>query len=85
MQTTTDSNLYRIVFKDNGPGIDPETAVRAFDPLFSTKSYGCGLGLATVKKIIEQHGGTVSLDSNVGVGTQVTVSLPAKRARERAA
>lgn len=85
IRTVTDSDRYHIVFEDNGSGIDPETIARVFEPLFSTKSYGCGLGLATAKKIIEQHGGTIRLESEIGAGTQVTMSLPTKRAQERAA
>jgi signal transduction histidine kinase len=61
---------------DTGPGIPPEHKARIFEPLFSTKSFGAGLGLSTVKQIVVQHGGTINVDSEVGVGTTVTIRLP---------
>ena len=70
---------YKIAFQDNGPGLDDLTAARAFEPLFSTKSNGCGLGLATARKNIERFGGAVEMKSEVGTGTTVTISLPQKQ------
>ena len=61
---------------DTGPGIPPENLERIFDPLFSTKSFGTGLGLPIVKQIVEQHGGTIRIDSEVAHGTRVRISLP---------
>ncbi len=61
---------------DTGPGIAPENLERIFDPLFSTKSFGTGLGLPIVKQIVEQHGGTIRIDSEVAHGTRVRISLP---------
>jgi len=61
---------------DTGPGIAPENQAHIFEPLFSTKSYGTGLGLAIVKQIVEQHGGLIRIDSEVGHGTRVRVCLP---------
>ncbi len=68
-----------IAIEDNGPGIPPETLARVFEPLFSTKSFGTGLGLPVVKQIVEQHGGTIELSSTVGVGTRALVSIPLHR------
>jgi signal transduction histidine kinase len=65
-----------LAIEDTGPGIPPENLGRIFEPLFSTKSFGTGLGLPTVKQIVNQHGGTISLDSEIGRGTCVTVRLP---------
>ncbi len=65
-----------LVIEDTGPGIPPENLARIFEPLFSTKSFGTGLGLPTVKQIVNQHGGTIAVDSEVGRGTCVTVRLP---------
>jgi signal transduction histidine kinase len=62
--------------EDTGPGIPPENMARIFEPLFSTKSFGTGLGLATVKQIVGQHGGTIEVDSTVGQGTCFTIRLP---------
>jgi two-component system, NtrC family, sensor histidine kinase HydH len=50
---------------------------RAFEPYFSTKTAGSGLGLANAKQNIELSGGTISLVSTMGVGTTVTITLPA--------
>ena len=61
---------------DTGPGMTPEVLADAFEPLRSTKAFGIGLGLPTVKQILEQHGGAVELHTDLGVGTQVTLSLP---------
>jgi signal transduction histidine kinase len=61
---------------DNGPGIAPETLERVFEPLFSTRPFGTGLGLATTRQIVEQHGGTVELTSRLGKGTCARLRLP---------
>jgi signal transduction histidine kinase len=65
-----------LIVADNGPGILPENMSRIFEPLFSTKSFGAGLGLSTVKQIVVQHGGTISIGSELGVGTSITIRLP---------
>jgi len=62
---------------DSGPGIDPEIQGRMFEPFFSTKTNGSGLGLALVKKIAQDHGGDVSLESRPGQWTRATLWLPA--------
>jgi signal transduction histidine kinase len=62
---------------DSGPGLGPEARRRVFEPFFSTKSDGSGLGLALVKKIAEDHAGGVSLEGPPGEGTRVVLWLPA--------
>lgn len=62
---------------DNGPGIPKEFKGRVFDPFFTTKSYGTGLGLAQVHKIVRDHNGQVDIDTEVGRGTLLTIRLPA--------
>ena len=62
---------------DNGQGMSPETKARMFDAFYSTKREGSGLGLPTVRKIVEAHGGTISCESEVGRGTRFSISLPA--------
>ena len=49
---------------DSGPGIPPDVFKRIFEPLFSTKGFGVGLGLPTVKQIMEHHGGGIELTAN---------------------
>jgi len=69
-------NRVSIEVEDNGVGMDEETAARAFEPLFTTRARGSGLGLAIVQKIVEEHEGTISIDSESGRGTIVTVVIP---------
>ncbi len=61
---------------DNGPGIPEDIRERIFDPLFSTKSFGVGLGLPLVRQIVEQHGGEIAVDTTLGEGTIITLTLP---------
>lgn len=61
---------------DTGCGMDAETQSKVFDAFFSMKRGGSGLGLPTTRKIIEGHGGQMSLQSEVGRGTQITIKLP---------
>ncbi len=68
-----------IEVEDSGAGVDPEIRDRVFEPFFSTKATGSGLGLALVKKIAEDHGGGVALESQPGLGTRATLWLPAHR------
>ena len=65
-----------IEISDTGPGIDPETIDRLFDPYVTTKKRGTGLGLAIVKKLVEEHGGTVSAKNIEAGGAVLTVRLP---------
>jgi signal transduction histidine kinase len=61
---------------DTGGGMDPKTAAQVFDAFFSTKPGGSGLGLPTARKIIEAHGGQVTVQSELGRGTKFTIKLP---------
>jgi PAS domain S-box-containing protein len=62
---------------DNGAGIAPEDREKIFLPFFTTKPSGTGLGMAIVKKIVDLHGGDISIESEPGRGTRVRISLPA--------
>jgi signal transduction histidine kinase len=66
----------RIRIEDRGNGMDEKTRSRIFEPFFTTKKRGTGLGLAIVKQIVEQHGGTISVESQKGEGTRFTIDLP---------
>jgi PAS domain S-box-containing protein len=69
----------KLSFKDQGVGIAPQHLAKVFDPYFTTKQKGSGLGLATTYSIIKRHGGYIEVESEVGVGTTFTVYLPAAK------
>jgi len=69
----------RIEVEDHGQGMDPEVRRRALDPFFTTRPSGTGLGLPIVQRIVEAHGGRLSIDSEEGQGTTVTVTIPVAR------
>lgn len=72
-----------VAVQDGGPGVDPELAERIFTPFFTTKEKGTGLGLAFAKKIVDEHGGTLSVEGGPDEGARFVVALPeAKRKRE---
>lgn len=73
---TADAEALHITVTDHGCGMDEEQLAHAFDPYHTTKSYGTGLGLPIVKKIIQSHHGAISIQSEKGVGTTVTLRLP---------
>lgn len=68
----------RIVIADEGSGMDRKTMSRLFEPFFTTKKRGTGLGLSIVRQIIDLHGGTIDVQSNVGKGTTFKIELPLK-------
>lgn len=76
ISTSRDRRWVRAQVTDNGPGISRENLSKIFDPFYSTKSKGTGLGLSIVHKIIDDHQGTITVESNVGMGTTFTVKLP---------
>src|SRR5207249_9520576 len=79
------AGLYvRVSIVDKGIGIPKEHLGRIFDPYFSTKQKGSGLGLATTYSIVKNHGGFLSVDSTLGRGTTVEINLPAASSRELA-
>lgn len=67
---------FSIVVKDNGKGIENELKDLIFEPRFTTKSSGMGLGLALSKKIIETYGGKIFFESELGIGTEFTIEIP---------
>jgi two-component system sensor histidine kinase PilS (NtrC family) len=69
-------NYARITIADRGKGMDKATRDRIFEPFFSTKKRGTGLGLAIVKQIVEQHGGRISVASEMGKGSKFIIDLP---------
>jgi two-component system NtrC family sensor kinase len=65
-----------LTFTDTGPGIPPDHLSKIFDPFFTTKERGTGLGLSVVYGIVERHGGTIDIQSEMGKGTRVVVRIP---------
>jgi two-component system, NtrC family, sensor kinase len=73
----TSDAMVRLVLADSGPGIPPENRAKIFDPFFSTKAKGTGLGLALVQQIVLEHGGRIEVDCPENGGTRFTIDLPA--------
>jgi signal transduction histidine kinase len=65
-----------ITVQDRGTGITPDDMAHIFDPYFTTRRKGTGLGLPIAKNIIEGLGGTISVSSRVGEGTEIRLDLP---------
>ena len=76
ISTQIDGERILITISDNGCGISEDTMPHIFEPLFSTKGFGVGLGMPTVKQIITQHGGTINIDTAADKGTHISLSLP---------
>jgi signal transduction histidine kinase len=74
--STVDAMLW-LVISDNGSGMSEEQLARIYEPFNSTKSRGLGLGMPYARKVVEEHGGTITVDSKLGEGTRVTIELPA--------
>ena len=71
-----------IAISDNGPGIRPEFQKTIFEPLFTTKNFGAGLGLAITSSLVSEHGGTIELSSVPGEGATFTIRLPAVESQQ---
>jgi nitrogen fixation/metabolism regulation signal transduction histidine kinase len=74
--TERDNGRFVLSVSDTGTGITRENLPKVFEPFFTTKSKGLGLGLATTKRIVEEHGGKIDLHSAGGAGSDVVISLP---------
>jgi two-component system NtrC family sensor kinase len=78
-RANAEGDAIEIIVKDNGKGIPPDDMNHLFQPFFTTKDHGIGLGLSICQDLIDQHGGTIQVKSKVGEGTTITVSLPSER------
>ena len=76
VSTGTDSDILWLKVGDAGPGLTQEQFKHIFEPFHTTKSSGLGLGMPYAQKIIEQHGGKILVESQLGEGTQVRIELP---------
>lgn len=83
--TKANSEFAMISIHDNGPGILPENIEKIREPLFTTKSFGTGLGLPAVDQIVVQHGGVLEITSSPGGGANFTIKLPLRSNFEEAA
>jgi len=77
-----DETHVSISVRDTGEGIPPEYLPRIFEPFFSLKAEGTGLGLPITRRMVENHGGELRIDSKPGEGTEIVISLPIQPSRE---
>jgi signal transduction histidine kinase len=73
------AEMIEVRVEDSGVGMAPDVLARIFEPYFSTKETGTGLGLAMAKKAIEEHGGTIEASSRPGAGTRIVIRVPCLR------
>ena len=73
------SDALQVVIRDNGPGLNAEQRQKIFVPFYTTKVRGTGLGMAIVKRIVETHGGQISVGDSVGAGAAIAITLPKGR------
>ncbi|MEW5807056.1 MAG: ATP-binding protein [Acidobacteriota bacterium] len=78
---SSDYSSILIVVEDTGEGIPKENLDRLFDPYFSTKEHGTGIGLAIAKKVVEEHGGKIQVESELHRGTKMAIMLPLPNAK----
>jgi signal transduction histidine kinase len=71
-----DADQVQISVADSGPGLDPNTANRIFEPFYTTKASGMGMGLSISRSIVQSHGGRLWATANDGRGTSFHFSLP---------
>jgi signal transduction histidine kinase len=79
VRVAVEGDAVLLVVADSGTGIRPAALAQVFDPFFTTKEAGTGLGLSIVRKIVDQHGGEVRIESEPDAGTRVIVTLPRGR------
>jgi signal transduction histidine kinase len=79
VRTAGDKRRFVVAVADDGEGMSPQTRDRAFTPFFTTREDGTGLGLPLVRRIVEEHGGSLEISSTLGEGTTVTLVFPPAR------
>jgi PAS domain S-box-containing protein len=77
--TLDDRPAYRVTFSDNGPGMSAETRARVFEPFYTTKTKGTGLGMAISRRLVEAHGGLIEVGDSSGPGAKIVITLPVDR------
>lgn len=73
-----EKSMIEVIVSDDGEGMDSETLSQIFDPYFTTKSHGTGLGMPVIKQIVEEHGGIILVESQPGEGTSVNLRFPVR-------
>jgi signal transduction histidine kinase len=76
LKETNESRWLRTTIRDNGPGLSSEQQQRIFEPFYTTRTQGTGLGMAIVKQIVEAHGGTIEARCGKSGGTEIVIALP---------
>jgi two-component system, sporulation sensor kinase E len=83
IRTDVDDQFVTVTFLDTGGGISPENMSKVFEPYYTTKASGSGLGLLIVRRIVREHGGEIDLMSHEGQGLEFTIRLPLRDQRAR--
>jgi signal transduction histidine kinase len=76
LEASASNGNFLIKVTDTGIGIPPKNLARVFEPYFTTKPKGLGLGLAITRRIVEAHGGTITVSSEAGRGCRFQITLP---------
>jgi signal transduction histidine kinase len=79
IKTAVDKDLFVLTISDKGEGVPQENLPKIFEPFFSTKEAGLGLGLPLTRRVIEEHGGRVDFKSEPGKGSEMTFTIPLKK------
>jgi len=82
LQCEPKQNRFSFIMKDNGSGFDADNITKAFNEKFTTKPHGHGFGLVVCKRIIENHGGKIQIDSAIDIGTTIRLDFPVKNQTE---
>ena len=83
IRTDRDESHVRVSFIDNGGGMAAEALSHVFEPYYTTKATGTGLGLLIVRRIVREHGGELAIESTEGKGLTLTIRLPLSEQRVR--
>jgi signal transduction histidine kinase len=77
--TSAADDIIRLTITDTGCGMSAAQVANVFEPFYTTKDFGLGLGMSYARKVIEQHAGAIQVTSEQGAGTQILIELPAQK------
>jgi signal transduction histidine kinase len=83
--TSASEALLRLAISDTGCGMTEAQVSNVFEPFYTTKSQGLGIGMSFAAKVIQLHGGEIAVESRAGVGTSINIALPVEREKANAA